>query len=1135
MKAKLLQIAGVKTEKEFYKKFPSEEAFMKVHGKEFKKAKIGMKVQGSAPSTNSKMINYQDLYNDNYEQVTGIDPIEQAKQQAAAQAASSSKGSGMGGMDMSSIMSMFSGEGREAEGLASLAGGAKYGRNIPKAQGGIDASVDTGLGTYYPQQQGMIQGPMNAPSNDYYQNNNPYFASNPGPVSLNNPAVATPQTQKSPFDITKGIPVVGGLISGIQALGAQKEARRAAKQAFKVSELNLAASATRPERIQNTYNTPFDNMIQNNQVFPTYGVGTNALSRNGSSIPRAVDGAQVQNTYAPNYTLYDDLGYAPLSGDTKQYYYGGDISKAAFGANFGQNSFGNMAGSVFDNNGGSQIGGAVGSAFGPKGKIVGSLVGGAVDHAFGDGRATKRYMKGFERNMQGMAMNNMAPGIQAPYSSNLKDGGNLTNPQLIAKFGELDSQDFYDYSQEGMNTLRAGGNLSSYTAPSERSLKTYKDGGEVSTSALNGAVKTTWGGGVRTTSVNPYLPETGEIIEFVGNSHDDYDPKSGQTGIGVKYGQENKNSYTDYAEYGTRKAKANVEVEKEPAAQLIDPVTGLPNLTVFGNLLDEDYNRKYKHIVTDISKNQKKLNKLLNKTTIELAEVKNDKLRSNTLEKIIEGVEMSSKKNADEIYDLSFKQSAINDTAKEFGIQADALAKGKVKEDKEAMKEYAEYGKSIKKAEDGLTEDGGKKITKAERDAKIKSGEYRVNPNNPNEIIRVTTKSGTKKEKKSANALGYIPKGQSVDPVTGLSTKITQKEFEDFKAKNSWYDFSKFDPKDPNSVNNMAEKFNEKAKAIGSDARIMPDKDGKVTIVGQQYISATLDEAKEETPASSESDVLTVEDDKRYAVTPYKRSLLMDIANQALPFFRPTNQDALDPQQLYGEMFALSNNQLEPVQAQSFQPQLLTPYDISYQDQLNANQADFNAIQRQAAYNPAALAALSAQKYQANEKVLGEQFRQNQGMRDRVFSGNVNTLNDAKLKNIAMYDQQYTRQEQARSNTKAVAQAALQSISDKYTQNKAENRQSAIAQNMYNYRFDSQGRAINMNPLFQPNMGTVYNKQTNPNMLPVYDAEGNQTGFAPSLATPGIGDGRTTQPARFGKAIKKYAKNGSIVKSYKNL
>jgi hypothetical protein len=190
-------------------------------------------------------------------------------------------------------------------------------------------------------------------------------------------------------------------------------------------------------------------------------------------------------------------------------------------------------------------------------------------------------------------------------------------------------------------------------------------------------------------------------------------------------------------------------------------------------------------------------------------------------------------------------------------------------------------------------------------------------------------------------------------------------------------------------------------------------------------------------------------------------------------------------------MYALSNNQLEPVQAQSYQPDLGTPYDISLQDQLNANQADFNATQRMVGYNPAALAQLNAQKYAANTGVLGEQFRMNQAMRAGVYDKNRDILNDAKLKNLAIYDQQYGRQAQAKSNTKAITQAALNSISDKYAKNRLENRELGIYENMYNYRFDPAGRAINMNPLYQPNMPTVYNKQNNPNMIPVTDAQGN--------------------------------------------
>ena len=40
----MLKIAGVKSEKDFYKKFPTEEAFMAKHGKAFKKAQLGNQI-----------------------------------------------------------------------------------------------------------------------------------------------------------------------------------------------------------------------------------------------------------------------------------------------------------------------------------------------------------------------------------------------------------------------------------------------------------------------------------------------------------------------------------------------------------------------------------------------------------------------------------------------------------------------------------------------------------------------------------------------------------------------------------------------------------------------------------------------------------------------------------------------------------------------------------------------------------------------------------------------------------------------------------------------------------------------------------------------------------------------------------
>ena len=251
----------------------------------------------------------------------------------------------------------------------------------------------------------------------------------------------------------------------------------------------------------------------------------------------------------------------------------------------------------------------------------------------------------------------------------------------------------------------------------------------------------------------------------------------------------------------------------------------------------------------------------------------------------------------------------------------------------------------------------------------------------------------------------------------------------------------------------------------------------------------------------------------------------MNIANQILPYVRPSDAESLDPRQLAGEMYALSTNQVEPVDAQLFQPQLSTPYDISLQDQLNANQSDYRAAQRMTGYNPAAQAMLNAQKYKANQQVLGEQFRMNQALKDQTYRENRSLLDQANLQNLQILDQQYGRQQQALSNTKATTQAALNSISAKYMQNQAENRQLQAYENLYNYRFDARGRAVNMNPLaqFDTNMD-----------VPVYDEEGNLVEIKrqtrQKFDKSGMAAGRTETIE-----TKEKKRNGALVKAIKSM
>jgi hypothetical protein len=250
----------------------------------------------------------------------------------------------------------------------------------------------------------------------------------------------------------------------------------------------------------------------------------------------------------------------------------------------------------------------------------------------------------------------------------------------------------------------------------------------------------------------------------------------------------------------------------------------------------------------------------------------------------------------------------------------------------------------------------------------------------------------------------------------------------------------------------------------------------------------------------------------------------IEAVNSIIPTLRPSNAEELDGRQLYGEMYALSQNQEEPVQAQQFSPQLANAYSISLQDQMNEITAQTRAAQRMAQNNPAAQAAIAAQAYEAINKVKGEEFRMNQGLANQVQTANIAAMNDAQLKNLGILDQQYTRQAQARSNTKAVAQAALNSISDKYAKNSLENRTLQTYENMYNYRYDKAGRAINMNPLAQYNIPTVGSTSkpkdaSGDDLLPVYNSKGDVTGY------------KVKQDAK----TKEKAKNGSIVKAIRNL
>ena len=1256
MKAEFLKLAGVKSEKAFYKKYPTEAAFFKAHPDAKKKAQIGAVISGGDKFSNPKIMNLKGFNDDVDLQVTGMtDDMrqEQAAKLAAAKAASESKssGGGGGGDALGSILGMLGGAGKAGggegggeggglmekldigaggeEGIGSimgmLGGGARYGADIPQAAGGTNmnnwwSAMTTNTTTLPPgfdinkygigaQTMGKMQGGPN-PSNtagtpiDTSKENwmfkdtsgAPYAASkiNQGYTGYQGPI----ENEQSGVDdvldsVSKVAGPVGELWQGYQALRGERRARKAAEQAKVVSDITLKASQTRPEEIKRKYVRPEDIENTGEEFFPIYGVGTNVLARNGA---RLQDGGmvggnptEIQNTYDEGTNIYTNLEYEPLYNvnQEKSFRQGGYIPQAQNGFQNWQNSMsgggsgfsgagasggtpwgaiGGMATNIGQTamggqNAGGQIGGtigkSVGSIFGPAGGAIGGFVGGIAGNALDtNAKQIKKYQHETKRNITKMGLNSGFQSVNAGNASYVRDGGDIPNyedggymnpeynPQVITMFGDVNEQDFADFAHK--DQFRAGGHLKSYTPPSERAMETFDMGGEL---------ETHWGGYAEPMSQNPYLPGTGQTVMFRGKSHEERSP-NGETGIGITYGGN------------------PVEVERgEPMVELqeggtIDPETGEPQKSgvVFGNLkIPNQYidllgdpkakGKKFKNYVADLSKTEEKQNKMIEKSTNQLdaLDIKSsfDRLKLASLEANIKGGNMKLKDIADKKISAAGLQNAINDTAEEYGLVADDLARGKVKIDKEAMStRQARLGAAISKAKDGITTTTEQTtLTPTFRSDKeaLDAGYKKVG----NEYIKITQSTKKiKKEKKSAKAMDNIPK-QSLDTTTGLYGGVTPEEFKAFKEKNNWYDWSQFDPNDPNDVNDFAQKFNAKAAEIGSPARILSDEldpvtkkplpNGKTKFVGKQLTSATLDTEEEESPIG-EFIVDTAKVEPLPDTTPvkYKRNKWIDLGNQVLDYIRPTDQEGFDMAQLYPEMYALSSNQLEPVPTQGYQPELGVPYDISLQDQLNANQADYRAMQRIAGYNPAAQANLNAQKYQANQQVLGTQFRANQEMKDRVYTENRNILNQAKLTNLGIYDKQYERQAQALSNTKATTQAALNSISDKMAKNKLENRTLGIYENLYKYRYDKSGRAINMNGIFQPNIPTVGSMAATQRQVPVYDKEGKLDHYQLEQYDPSANGGVGTPPinrvSKNGKSIvKKNNKNSSIVKAIKNL
>ena len=1139
MKDQILKIAKVKSEKEFYKKYPSEEAFMKAHGKAFKKAAMG-----------SKMVN------DQLHQLTdfGNPPIAQY-------------GIGMKKkpQNFNNYLQGTNQAGINPDGSIKQVGDAFNNATMAKMSG---------------QQMGSdMSAQFATPSADKLLGKND-INSGAGKDIFNEKAAGM-----------AGLQGIGKIIGGIEAIAAQKKAQKKAQQSAQLGELALTAQQTN-EIPKNQYVRPEDSLVQPGQLGNPYGNKTNYLqAENGTMI--GGNPTEIQNMYNPG-DIYDDLGYEPMEEAYKQYRHGGEMPKAEFGEYFQDSGEAQI---------GSAVGGAVAQGFGlpPQlgelvGKFAGNLAGGAKNarklQAQKDKAALNQSMMGFMQDRS-----------QGPLNVNTRNGGWISHdwqPQVFAKFGEYSAKDLLKPPHDA-DMLRSGGHIAQvgYTAPSAEALYTGRpdmpQAQNGSKMALGGELQIGDGGYAETLSYNPNLPG-GEIGMFRGASHDNggIQTQYGENGVEVEGGEpftvleDNGSEDGNNLEGGGSKENlvvfGNIKINKEIADLMGDP---------------KAKGKKFKTYIADVAKNDAKQLKTIQKGLDLIEEYDGnssyDRLGMNSGMANLMGAKAQQKINADKIKEAGIVQDSIHKVANEYGVKSDKLAEGKLEKEKDPSM-VAKDGTKLKKAQNGQSYLNGRLLDpKDPRDAALikqnmddidkdgksikdyfekKYGKQRPKldnsiirrpalsapnaPNAPQQMTRTSPEVVAYRDLSPfAGSTNYL---YNEEPVSGFTvpnfggasrpSTVPYKEAQpQFKLNFKTYSAPPYQPSSFGGSSNYFDKPTASGFTVpnfGGTSRpsIVPYNEAQPEFM--QKLKAPSAPQTFNRSSSLEDDSISFDQeelkslgkdkgkDRGKGLGKYGPTLLSYLEN----YLRPSNaNEDLPPDQLYPEYYAMAMNQLDPVQSQQYQPMLDTPYDISFNDQINAIDSQSRAALRASGSNPAAQAIIMAQTIEAKNKLFGESNRVNQTNKMGVYDKNRATINDAKLKNLAINDQQYVRQSEAKSNTKAQTQAALSSIADKTSKQRATNRKLAIMENMYGFRFSPSGRAINMNAPAQFNtsgsMAGTSQRGLSPGYGFTYD---DQQQIIGTRRLPKSGKSLIDELDGLGKNGKKIkARNSSIVKALKNL
>lgn len=701
MKDQILKIAGVKSEKEFYKKYPTEEAFMKTHGKAFKKAEMGTSMvkkqleqltdfgnpAQAQYGTSFKPLSFDDAMTTTEAINAGVTK-EQYVANKNLNRVQGEEEPTIGGDGLSNLLSMgmdvagqFMGDGEEEEmedGGYVMVPKAQWGaiagavKNIGQGSGGIGNLLTDAIGG-----KGKSAGIMKA-GKDVFSGG---FKS--GIKNLGTKSGLGAAGKAAGLGVLNAAPEI---LQGIGQMKEQKNQIAKAQTAADVSSLVNKATGQKPVEIQKqNIKRIEDDLVQNDQLAPAQGVGTNFLqAQDGAAI--GGNPTEIQNMYTPG-TLYSDLGYEPLGESLKQYRHGGGIPQAGLGFN-----------DLFQSSGQASIGKGVGSALGsvfggPLGGMIGGALGSVAGNLFGGARDAKK-LAGLQeqrkKNMLETAGAQMSSGIRSQFKAYTKDGGWVSHdwqPQVITQFGEHKLKDLLKPPYDA-DMLRAGGSIGSgyYTPPSAEALETYQYGGNM---AMGGDLKVHWGGDAEVLSNNDYV---GEIVQFRGKDHEE-SAGGGRTGVGITYG--GKPVEVEGGGDGNHhNGEIGVKMKDGGSEE---------NLTIYGNvkitkeiadmLGDKTaVNKKFKRQAKDIALNDAKQTKIMNKAG-ELANSADDnsiydQLTLNSAMAMNEGGKMQKKINAQKLQDLALVQDSLLAVSEKYGVDPNEVL-------------TAKFGKTISKAQKG--------------------------------------------------------------------------------------------------------------------------------------------------------------------------------------------------------------------------------------------------------------------------------------------------------------------------------------------------------------------------------------------------------------------------------------------------